>query len=233
MDSIFLLSKTSGEITAYFNKIAKLDKIDIGRSNIDSAIKKINQNISSSTSIIENKNKELIQFENLESLQNELDSLIRRETKLTEIQTKISKVSKLITSFENKSIEIEVKSKILLTEPLIDTLIELYTSQKEKADKAQRLKKIALAFFYKKQSIEKLEKKILPEMDIEELIKLVDKSKINRQQLINIRNLYKDITSNSEAQETTLKSISEKEKEYKKNFPEICPLCDTVLPHKH
>jgi len=41
----FLLSKTPGEVAQYFNKIAKLDQIDTGLSNINSNINELNQAI--------------------------------------------------------------------------------------------------------------------------------------------------------------------------------------------
>jgi exonuclease SbcC len=222
----FLLSKSPGEVARFFNQIAHLDKIDIGLQNVEKWIREIRSILKHKQKDIEQKQKELKQYDYLEKIEIEVEVLEDLVTKRDSKQRKANELSKLKESLLELNENIRRKQSILLLEKPINTVfIQIEKKKKLEIDKT-RLTKICnqineLNDYIKKQQ---------PLIDSEQLInKLI--------QIINKRNEFKQTIEkmNSFVNQIKQKNIDLKQaeinyktwhKQFKDNFPDICPLCN-------
>lgn len=229
MDNVFLLSETSGNIAAHFNKVAKLDKIDKATSFVNSAISKITQDIKYTEKEIKAKEIKLAEFVDLESFENDLRIIEKLDSGSESLILKNQKITFLILSINRIETEIEKKSKILLMEIDLNVVLEFIESRKIKLEKYQTIKKLSLNIYHTQQNIKEIEKELAAERDIDKLLKLHENSKIIHQDLKILQKLYSTIVNNKTSQETTLKSINEMDTKFWNNMGAVCALCGTEL----
>jgi len=104
----FLLAEETspGEVAKHFNRVAKLDKIDEGVKNINSAIRQIDQNIKAYGMNIESSEKKLEDYTHLEKFEIEVEAL---EQLGKQYNTKSANVSELGALIEEiKSIDTDI-----------------------------------------------------------------------------------------------------------------------------
>jgi chromosome segregation ATPase len=129
LDSPFLLSETPGEVARFFNRVAHLDKIDLGQYNIKKWMREIEKCKSINEKTIEENKQKIeehnylyklqIDVENLEELQNKRD---KQKQRIASLQSLIDSIEKVDNELKDLEIwkEIEVPVSILVEQ--IETL---------------------------------------------------------------------------------------------------------------
>jgi exonuclease SbcC len=225
----FLLSNTPGEVAKHFNKVAKLDKIDLANSNINSWINTINQDIKYKSEELTKNTDKLATFNYLEKLETEVEVLENMQNQLLNQQNNAKKLEKLIIKLETIEVEIAEQQKILEIEPYVNNLLDLYSKRKELEVRYSKLSKIIKSIESTQAEIEENEKLIPVGNIIDDLLQLYSERKQKQTEynkleklIINIENAQNDI------------QISEKHymvfyKQLKDNMPEQCPFCEQTI----
>ncbi|MGD8707134.1 MAG: AAA family ATPase [Nitrosopumilaceae archaeon] len=102
-DSHFLLSKSSGEISRYFNKVVDLEKIDDVIKGAEKERRETVTKINYIDSEIKEEEKELLEYEWIDAAEKELLQLEKLENAVDKIKDKVIKIDEII--LENKKIE--------------------------------------------------------------------------------------------------------------------------------
>jgi exonuclease SbcC len=233
LDAPFLLSISAGEVAKHFNKVAKLDKIDKGTSNINSAISKLKSTIATKTEDIENKKIELAKFEYLEEFETKLEVLEELEKRRNNIYNKQTKLVNLLTKANIVIEEIESYQDIISLEEPVQDLLNLYERKKVLAKKEIRLNKALSTYILNKDEIFR----ISPMLDLEAKINVL-------QELYSIRNnkmlQYERLSKAMKVYNSIYLQLNEEKqkhtqllKRFNKEFPQQCPLCGLLVPHDH
>lgn len=243
LDQPFLLSKTPGERAIYFNRIAKMDKIDIGSSNINSWIRDITSIIGSpatkdkpSTGLIkqiEDTSKALAKFEHLDIYEMDMDVLELKNSNFIYLCNRKIELKNLIDCIDEAEEKIEKESEILIMETDIDKVIanihDVRYKRTVRKDLSMKIEAIAAIDeeIEEKKNLLSIEPKVLGLLvalhDKREKIKLFSElTALSRK----IKLLDAQIDTDTEA-------LKESEKAFNKNFPEICPLCGSRVTHIH
>lgn len=229
LDPHFLLSETSGKVALHFNKIAKLDKIDRAQSNVQKEINAINSEIKHRKKELEIKEDKLKEFTDLDSLEWDLEDLESLEKKRLSKESKAKEITKLGNQINGIEQEIHLAEKEVQAEKSIDVVLGLYDEKAKKQSKLIEFQKVINKISKTLANIESIEKVVKAEASINKVLKLYEKRQKAALSANKIEKLYK--TTKKVKERLTSKEIELKELEetYKKEFPEVCPLCNTQI----
>ncbi len=241
-DPFFLISDTPGKVATHFNKIAKLDKIDKGLFKIQhgekdtktgkvlfTGINILKSDISYIEKEIVDKKEQLKEFVDLHQFEIDLMNLEELQTVTDQLKTDTEQLSSLIFSYEQLADKIKTKSKVLSMEDSISSILQLYEKKRESKQNYKTIKKLSLKIHYSQEDIKEAEKEILAESAINKILKVYQEHKKTQLSLTQLTKLCSNIQLIIKAQETASKQLKKLETEYKRDFPEICPLCETKI----
>jgi len=229
MDSPYLLNDTSGAVAAHFNRIAGLEKIDRGLQNIQKEIKAKTSGITYAKQSIETKEAELQRYStlaNFEAYVIRVESMVLQEEKL---KTKI----KILKGMEVRIEDITKKTKSILgklrKEAAINYILEKYNRKNVLVEEKEVLNNISIKYFRKQEEIKKAEKSIIAEDSINKILIVYQNRAKSLQESIKIAKLYQNIADNKIMQATKEKQVKILEAQFKSEFPDICPLCNSKI----
>ena len=146
LDQPFLISETAGNVASHFNKVAKLDQIDTGLQNINSAINQLNSIIGKeavkdkpATGLIKqikDKQIELLSFDYLEKYEIEVEVLEELDKRYLSTLQKETKLESLINGINEISPRISGLEETVRLEKPVNNLLILY-ADKDKLFKQQ------------------------------------------------------------------------------------------------
>ena len=224
-ESHFLLSISAGDVASHFNRVARLDKIDIATSNINKWIADLTAGIKASNNQIETKTAELKEYDYLEAFEKEVDELEALNNDYNNLQTNITRLKNLTTDIEDLDAQIAEEQNILKAEPLVDELLELYKQRKTVQQSYNTLTKLVDQITETENDLDGYAELLKAEPLVDELLELY---KTRRQVSDQQRKLFKLTQSimdgDQELAEATDK-LAELEAEFEAEFPDICPLC--------
>lgn len=225
LDAPFLLSSTSGNVAVHFNKVAKLDKIDRGTTNVQKHINTITQNIKSTEKTIVTKKEELETFIDLKTLEKDLIKIEDLNYELLKAKSKATELALWNVYFIRVQNKIESKFELVIAEDPINEILKLYKDKQNKYDKYKELRRLSLKIYHLHVDIEKSENGIAAEDGINNILDIYLSLAETSKSFNQLQKVYTSITDNEKAHEIALKLLSELEKEFHDNFPDICPLC--------
>jgi hypothetical protein len=231
LDRHFLLSKTPGEVAVYFNKIAKLDKIDLGMSNVGKRIREITQDIKYKKKDRLTLTKQLEKYSYLDKLEIEMEVLEGMEKKFVRLCNNKTKLMDLLASFYDKRIQIDMYEFTLSLEPSVTKILKWYTEQEELESKQERLENLVSDYNKIGGTIKENKKLTKLERPVEHLLQLYKDKEVAEQQRKSLNSLitsYRSITQRITKSEVNHKALLTK---YNKEFPDRCPLCGLAVPH--
>lgn len=241
-DVSFLISETPGKVAAHFNKIAKLDKIDKGLFRIQhgerdsktgkvlfTGINILKNDITYTEKEIDEKKEQLKEFEDLDQFENDLIHIEVLEAEFNRLNTDIAQLTSLFISYRELTNKIEIKSEILLMENSIDNILKLYEKKKKAKQNYKTIKKLSLKIHYSQEAIKEAEKQVLAESHINNILETYQEHKKAQLSGTQLTKLSSTIQVLNEDQEKALNQLTRLEIKYKKDFPKICPLCNTKV----
>jgi len=170
LDSPFLLSDSSGEVAAHFNKIAHLDVIDSSLKNVDKWIREIKANQGAHQITLQNQTQELEKFENLNYLETILTSIEGKEEKKNDLEIAIKEVEKLLSEIRYTNNKINQKKPLIIMEKMVHNLLEVREILKQKAVDIENLNTLLLSIARTKRQILINKKKIRREKELNSIL---------------------------------------------------------------
>lgn len=211
-DAPFLISKSSGEVAKYFNKVVRLDIIDRVLSNAESKRRSVNNDIGFTEKQIKDYENKLESFSWLDSVERLLDKYERVEKKNLELREKVNNLKENITK-HTELVDFVNKNDFSGAKKIIEKIEKVSNDNLNLEEKIHNLSndisymenaKIYPDFSKEKKVIEKL-------LNYNPDTKKIEKLKND----IYMYGIHKMHIENSEADIRCLKE----------QLPDICPLC--------
>jgi exonuclease SbcC len=225
----FLLSNTPGEAAKHFNKVAKLDKIDLANSNINSWINTINQDIKYNETELQKSTDKLATFNYLEKLEAEVEVLENLQNTLLNQQNNAKKLEKLISKLENVEIEIAEQQKTIEIEPYVNELLGMYSKRKEQETQYIKLNKLIKSIENTQAEVEENEKLIPAGVLIDEILQLYFDRKQKQTEYNQLKRLIDNIEQTQKDLQNAEIIFSDLHDKFDTAMPNKCPLCGTNL----
>jgi exonuclease SbcC len=164
-DSHFLLSSSSGEVAQYFNKIAHLDKIDVGLQNIQKWTKVVQTKLDYDEQTLAASEEKVKQYYYLEDVDRILIQLEAQNSNRQNLARDRASILSTLQSIEVFEDQLEESSFLQELDKLINTALGIISKQKELKNKLASLRMITNSFkkieeegVSDKAELEKLEK---------------------------------------------------------------------------
>lgn len=229
----FLLSDTAGEVAQFFNKVAKLDKIDKGIANVNSAIRSLEQDIKYKTAEVKDQEEQLKSFDYLEAMEKDVVHLEKMNELLDITTAERAELKHLTVGISNTTSGIEYYSELLSLEKDVDLIM---SKHKEKIDKTIERNSVLKLYnaikeneakLNQQEKLLKLEEDVLTILDLkEDLHLLTDKSRI-------ISKLLDSIDRYNIQLKRKVSEIDSMEAEFEEEMGDTCKLCGQTIKHKH
>ena len=232
LDSHFLLSNISGDVAKHFNRIAHLEKIDSATASVNSSIAKVSRSIEADKKTLSSYQEELKEFDGLTKAEIELEVLETMEVERLRKIKQIDRLRKLIDSLLEIEKKIEKASEILKAEPKVIVLLGLYTEQEKKIMKHSDLLYFISSIKTIQEEIEAGKEIIKDETHVNSLLgKYQAQTKLQKEE-----RALKDLISSIAGVRIRIADkgiiLKKKEIKFKKEFPDVCPFCETNLKKK-
>jgi exonuclease SbcC len=233
LDRHYLLSNTPGEVAKHFNKIAKLDKIDLSTSNINSWISQINQDIKYKESDLEKNLEKLEVFNHLEKLEAEVEVLEEMENKARTLDRNLRKCEKLINQITSIDAKIDAKETIIQMGPEVTALLEQIEEKKVLESQYGKLSKLIKRIDDISEVIIDKERIILAEDLINDLLLMYkDGSELKKE----ISRIAYFVSTGEKLEKKLANAIVNHDmlsEELTESMPDVCPFCNQTIKHKH
>jgi len=235
-DAPFLFSETPGNVAQRFNKIAKLDKIDIGIQNVNSWIRELTTTIGveaikdkPATGLIKqiaDTEKELMKYAHLEKAEIDLDVLEKMDGQLRVHKSRLENIQLLVYDYNENCRFIDSYRGVIARETSIDQLLNLYAEKQAKEKELYDLEYLVHQIVDCQYEIKECEKIIAKEKTINTLLTLYLEIDQQQQYYTDFNNLVNYAKSTMRKLEIAEKTYETKHEEFEKNFPDVCPLCN-------
>lgn len=229
----FLIDNTPGEVAQHFNRMAQLEKIDSTTRIIQSSIRTINQNIDSSTAEYTNLKQQLLSYSYLETVEININEINELQQQYTNIESSMNKLIELISIIKVKQIQIDELMYLKTAEKDIDNLFDVFESINEINNKEFILEKLVDNISTLQLRIIKGKEMLQSEQQIDLILKdyaELDQFKTKKIKLKSIMTTVIVFDADIERQ----KNENNKDEKYLTSItPEICPFCESAIPHKH
>jgi len=231
LDSPFLLSSTPGEVASHFNRVAHLEKIDQGTSNVNSAIRALEQDIKYKTAEIEQQEEQLKQFEHLERFEAEVEVLEQIEQQLRGMKSLLDTLQLLYYDYCECSKQIDEYSDLLSGEKLVNNLLDLYKQKVQKVEEYEGLRSLLDNYFLISDDIEVAQEQVKDEITVNALLNLTGKLKMANEGQKALRKLLLDVNYNDILLNKKVAEIASLEAKWKEAMPagSVCPTCNQII----
>jgi len=231
LDQHFLLSKSPGEVATYFNKIAKLDKIDLSISNIKKWITSLTQDVKYKREQRKDLIERLASFSYLDEFETEVEVLEEMEKRLIRRKSSERKLQDLYTIYNTNKTEIESYQSYLEIEEPLDKILG-WIERKERLELQQKkftrlIEDISTIQedLQEQQTLIKIDK---PLLGLLKLYKEKEDVELQRKSLDKVISNVISTRQRIKTAEADFKRLSIK---FNKEFPAVCPLCGLSVPH--
>jgi len=234
LDAPFLLSSTAGEVAQHFNKIAHLDKIDTGLYNINSAIRKITNDITYNEASEKTLQEDLKKFDHLEQFEAEVVMLEGMGNNLRSLQGSASALDEKIYDYRQCEMFIEGHQVLLADEGKVNTVLGLYGEKVILATQKEGIRTLIDDIAIVEDSIRDANEYVKDEKTVNDILDLYNSKKIVVERALSVSKLLSNLTyTSSDINKNTLK-LKELEGKWEKAMPvgSVCILCGQIIKKK-
>ena len=231
LDQPFLLNNSPGEVASFFNKVAKLDKIDTATQNINSWIRELTSDIKYEEGQEKSLQEEVKKFEYLEKFEIDIEVLEEQEKQFRQLCNSKDKLETILNSYQiNGETILEYQETIELEKP-VNSILNLYNERAELDLKEVKLDKLVSQLKELQTEIYEQNELILLEKPVNSILNLYNEKK---EAELQHEKLFKAITQLNNIK-MRLENANEKYNALKDEFEEvmptgsICPLCNQVI----
>jgi len=242
LDQPFLLTETPGAVAHHFNKVARLDKIDLGLQNVQRWINELTSAIGKeatkdkpATGLIKQLTEQetaLQAYEYLDKMESEVEVLEDMEKALQAKESGKQRLEGLIEDYQENQKEIVSFEEIISDEKLVNQTLKLI-EDKDKLDiEASKIDRLIVKLNSVKFQIQEYEQVTLLEEKVKQVLKLIEeKDKLDKTRT-GIEKIIKNIlTVGREKSEEEL-NLKDYQETFDKEMPDICPLCNQPIKKK-
>lgn len=225
LDAPFLLSDTPGGVAQFFNKIAKLEKIDLGISNVNSAIRNIEGEIKYKSAELLKQEQLLKDFDYLDDMEKDVKHLEKLNDVLEITVTDKANLQYLHKSIDNSIAGIEYYSEIISLEDDVLSIEKDMNAVAEIQTKQIKIKRLTESVKNLEEEIKSKEKLIKTEASVDNLLQLNSDLKIAVEQRKNLFKLFYVINESKVLLKKKVSEIASMEVVFEKEMGETCLLC--------
>ena len=233
LDSHFLLNLSPGDASSYFNKIAKLSAIDKGTSNINSAIRELTSDIKYKSEQETKLISDISTYPDMEIYEYDVANLELLEKEKAVLANSVNKLHAVTSAYRLADANLKEKSEILKLEHPLNNIFDLIDQKKHTEANFQKLNGILLLIHHNECKIADIDKTLTLEQPVLDLLEL----HTNRNMLVDAHTKLSlklsSITSIQDRVKNGVAYVALKEAEFKKEMPDICPLCNQNIKHEH
>jgi DNA repair exonuclease SbcCD ATPase subunit len=234
-DSHFLLSLSPGDVAQYFNKVAKLDKIDTGLNNVNSWIRELTATIGQpatkdkpATGLLKqiaDKEAELLTFEHLEEFEEEVLAIEGMAIMHNDEMRQYDLLDNLTRSIYNVDMNIKQASTILEMEDDLNDIFSDISDLKELKEKHVKLTKASGTIKFLDSLCKQKEGLLSMEEPVNKILQLMTDHNLAVERKRKLSTTLSYIESTNDRINKGMSYIASKEAEFEKEMPDICPLC--------
>lgn len=228
-ESHFLLSSSSGEVAAYFNKIAHLDKIDVGLRNLQKWTKEVQYNINRDSDALLAVGEELEKYSDLHKLEEEVVRLEKLESLILEKEMDVVDVYKIVTQLEVIEEEIGRRLGLLSMEKDVLACFELMNSVDEARNSYAELEGLWIKIGDIQNTLEEIEDILGAEKEVNRVIVIDNEIKDVERNYRDLKRAYEEVVYLDENLHRNTVKQAGLQKEYSKFVGEECPVCGGVI----
>jgi len=227
LDSPFLLSMSPGEVATFFNKVAKLESIDKGTTNVNSAIRELTSDIKYKSEQETKLISDISTYPDMEIYEYDVESLEVMEKEKAVLANSANKLHATTSAYRLVVTNLKEKSEILKAEKPLNEVLSLIEQKKVLHNDFDRLLNIYGRINDNKALIKDINKTLTLEKPVLELLDLYK----NKQIALEAKNrLFKAMESIVGIQDRISKGnafIEAKNSEWEALMPvgSICLLC--------
>ena len=231
LDQPFLLSLSPGETASFFNKIANLDAIDRGTSNVNSAIRELTADIKYKEAEGVKLLSDIDTYKHIPLFEYDVEILEKQEKELNILNASFEKLYQLTAGYAVLEDKMNYFQETLSMEKPVNDLLDLYQKRAEKD--ASAIKLMSLIIHVKQIQFKTDKQKSLleseqPVLELLELIKgrdlLAERQKRLSFALSSVRSIQVRITNG-------MSYVKEKQVLFEKEMGDECPLCNQKIIH--
>lgn len=233
LDSHFLLSSTSGETALFFNKIANLDKIDIGIKRVKKDITSLSNSIKANKDNIKSTKEQLKEYDDLDKMETDIEALEHKQSQLNNlyrVKKELTNIRASINIHKQKKAKFE---KLIQMEVPVNKLLKLRTNINELISKRKSLIVLKTKLETINEDLLYFKSIVKAEKDINKLIKKAEKLDLVEEKLMQMEQLHDNLKNWKSELKKAKQDLAKKEKEFAEHFPDICPLCGLSQKHNH
>lgn len=232
LDPPFLLSNTAGEVASFFNRIAKIDKIDSSLKAVQSWLNQLIQQYRFKSDYIEEKQKELTTFDFLEGLENAVEVIEGMEQVSVTFARKQRDLTNQLTDIHELENKIEDLSGLLSMGKRVDMILKM-------VEVLNDMDAMYVAFSGDYKLAVSLENSINQKSAVLRMESLVSDTLVllGQRNAVNVaeNGIKTDLTRYEDAGvslKVAERAVRMYENEFSTVFPDICPLCGTIQNKK-
>jgi exonuclease SbcC len=241
LDQPFLLSDTAGEVASYFNKIARLDKIDTGTQNVNKEINELTSTIGKEATKdrpatglikqIKEAEEQLKKFVHLEKFEIDLEVLEEMDKQFTTKCSSYDKLGQLIEKVKGTEDDIEEESKILSFEKPLNNILNLIEKRDELKQTHKKLDNLWVEINLDQADLDKQSELIELEKPVNSILKLYENKKTLANSQNSLSKALSVINSTSIRLERENRNLIGLQEEFDREMPigSLCPLCNQKI----
>jgi len=225
MDSPFLISSSPGEVAAFFNQIAHLEKIDIGLKSLNSTIKKLGYAQESYETQAEQVLKDLSRFEHLDKAEADLEVLEQMEgdrLRVIKSSLDLQKVVDQLNAVDDQLLDVEHAA--LLEDP-VNEILEMYDEGEQIRADRMALSSNVEEIREINEHIQELETLTDLKKEVDQILRMWEARDALVKQMASIYTMSKELKDHENGILDIGLELRDMEKQFHKEMPEVCPLC--------
>jgi len=228
-ESHFLLSNSPGEVATHFNKVAHLDRIDLGLQNINKWLREIQSELNHSDIELGDLLEGLNEYKDLDEIEEQIEVLEKYQKEKIELRDDINKLGSLIISLADVKEKITEAKGMIEYENVVGGMIvimeELKVAETERESLGELLEELNDLLVYG----EELESGLGMEKPINALCQIyTDIAKVNKA-MNALRNHLGELDEVEDLEMSFNLDLRELEEKFHNNIGEECPLCGNKI----
>lgn len=232
MDAPFLISKTSGEVATFFNKVANIDVIDRATANAKKEISQINQSINYSEKDLTQKQEQYKTYDNLPIIEQKLKEIDVLDGNRKKLNTGKSDIKTSLQRCEEISVELKEIEELVNDAPVVSSLLKKHDQSTEKKLQVRKVQQLISTEAKLSGEIEEIEELLSLQPLVVKLTDKTTKRAAIQANLATLNTLVRKCTNLSQ----TIAKTQENVQELEEQIPEVCFVCGgtgKLKNHKH
>jgi DNA repair protein SbcC/Rad50 len=227
VDAPFLLSATSGEVASFFNRIAKIDKIDSSLKAVQSWLRALTQKREFKKETLSEKEQELAGYAYIDELEDKVDALEEMDKRVIQLARQQRELQKEVERWKELQENIQNLAQLLQAGAQVDKMLEMFAELKHINATYDTLDGLYCQQDQVKKLIKAKSAVLKAERGVGMVLALMEERNAVRTNEKAISEQITGYSLTSERLKTQNALVLSYKKEFDLNFPNTCPLCGT------